>query len=640
MSSHKHYKPGRHTHQCNHCTPGFQCAPRSYGFVCKCHDHQCYDLVWNECTKQISADYVIVGFGAAAGPLARYLTDSHGPKCDDASSVLVIEYGENRTDDPLVKSPLPIGNASLTYDPTYAIAYQIGVEGTTKPIVYSEGRGWGGGTAHNGEQDVRGAPHTWNDIAVAVGNNKWTYDNMLQYFKFYENFHGISQSPWEHGTSGLHDIMFDPGMLLGGGNADPAVLKTDPFLAGWATGLNTPLNWDYNASQTLVTAVNQNASKPMGPNPLDAIRSGSYSFVTDPAVVDSDGNGLDNRPLKILSRAKVARVVFEQCQHHNTSVPRATGVEFTFYDKGAPLCYTAIARKKVIICGGAIESPALLERSGIGARDLLNKLKIPVVYDNPNVGEHCQNQYFVGALLGSPSEQPPTVGLFMQSFSNLSTTPPLTSPTVPMEYITPYPSNAQIRHIQTLLVPSNGQFLFDSLVPGLIDPFNIQPSSPNYAAALGVITCPERTGTVHIVTREPTTLPLVRYGFYQGDKATPLTDANKVIAYYYGIRQLAQQLGTPVYYPSDAQYAAGPDALLAAANPTTLPTYHWTGSCRMGKSPADSVCDSHGNVFGVEGLMIADNSIFPVSNSGNPAYPASVAGIIAAKYLKPNSIPV
>src|SRR5213075_2653994 len=127
-------------------------------------------------------DYIIVGFGAACAILARKLSDGN------KQSVLVLEAGENNILTSETLSPNPFGpELTLAFAPNYAATYPIITPADTV-IIYSEGREWGGGAAHNDMQAVRPTKFDANNWALEAVNNQWSYNNILPLMRILETY--------------------------------------------------------------------------------------------------------------------------------------------------------------------------------------------------------------------------------------------------------------------------------------------------------------------------------------------------------------------------------------------------------------------------------------------------------------------
>ena len=197
------------------------------------------------CCQKCSCDYdyIIVGNGTAGAVVARKLSDDYSIR------VLVIEVGRNRTTDPIITSPnvfLPGILNEITYSPKYSVCYPSAANdtnpanlGTLYPpfgsaIVYPEGRMWGGSSAHNYLQAVRGTPVIYNNWALLSGNNQWSYNRLLPIMKNIETYTGSTTNPSQRG--------FDGPIFI----TQSAPVTTDSLAIGYSLGSNTPQTVDYN----------------------------------------------------------------------------------------------------------------------------------------------------------------------------------------------------------------------------------------------------------------------------------------------------------------------------------------------------------------------------------------------------------
>ncbi len=520
---------------------------------------------------EIIYDYVIVGNGTAGAVLARKLSDSGKKK------VLVLEAGVNNDSDPAVLTVQPLfpfleALTEITFNPKYAATYGVAT-GIIQGQVYSEGRGWGGSSAHNYTEAVRGTPTIYNNWATLSGNPMWSYNNLLQIMKALENFTPNATTP------------FDPAQRGSGGPISltqfPEVTNADPLAAALASGLNAGFVADYNNPDDISTIgtpyVGFSAFQMFAtPAPLPDVvgyRSFSSNSFLDP-VVTPEGRGLKKRLLRIESNAFVSRVLFNG--------KKAIGVEFFYAD--SPDKVKQAFGKQIILCAGAVHSPAILQRSGIGDAALLNSLGIDVLVDNPNVGANLNNQYGPNAIVKLNTFAAP----FLHGFANASGTPALAAPFA-------YP-NDSTRRIQ---------------VVGL----NI---GANLARVLFFLLNPNSRGSIKIVSKSPFIPPNIDLNMYSdGDVLTNGTDANLAVTSYY-LLQNAVGAGN-VVFPADY---SSPQALLAQAQTLDGMTVesHISSTTQMGTSPSNAVVDGNLRVFGVKNLMVCDLGVAPELPDGNTCY--------------------
>lgn len=517
-------------------------------------------------------DYIIIGDGTAGAVLARELSNNRD------NSVLVLEWGQNRTDDPAVLSPDVFAFTDvLTYDPRYAVNQIVPLNFPSLPeqyFIYSDGVMWGGSSAHNGLFAVRGTPTLYNSWAAMSGNPAWSYNNLLPLILNMEHYtpDGTVADPMQRGLSGPLFITQTP----------PVNMQPLAIAESMATG--APLITDYNNPSLGDTGVSAHQQW-ITPDP-DSHRSfSSNAYMNVGDIVDAKGFGLDGRQLFVQSNALVSKVLFKS--------KTAIGVEYTA-NGSIPSVMKAFARKKVILCAGAIGTTCILERSGIGDKALLNSLGIPVVVDNPNVGEHLINHYGVGGVITGST----TIAPFLDAYIDER----------------PYMPADSVRRVQVISLNVNGVGI----------------------AISGTLLHPGSRGSVHIVDKDPTIRPALDLNmFSDGSVTTPGTDAYMAVSFYKILQTIASDLGETVISPPASVYMAGDNALLTYGE--TLPNlsvaYHAVGTARMGQSINDSVVDGKLHVFGVKNLMVADVSIEPQIQDGNTAYAAYLIGQVAASII-------
>jgi choline dehydrogenase-like flavoprotein len=528
-----------------------------------------------------SWDYIIVGDGTAGATLAREL--SNGNK----NSVVVLEWGINRTSDPVVLSPDPLAYSDpLTYDPTYAVTPVVPLYFPNKApqyFIYSDGRMWGGSSAHNGLFTVRGTPVIYNAWAAISGQPRWSYNNMLSLFLATEHYtpNGTTLDPAQRGTTGPLYIT----------QSDYNTVLADAWANATVTATGTPFAEDYNnpaqGGDICVSAQQQWIT----PSP-DSHRSFSANaFTPVGSIVDANGFGLNGRKLRIVSEALVDKVIFNK----NTAI----GVQYYVNGDVSKVVFLE-AKKKVILCAGAPRTPGILERSGIGDAALLTSLGIPVIVDNPNVGEHLFNHYGANGTVLNAS----------------------TTVTPFLEWFTDGGDGDNVRRMQNI-----------SLTP-----------VPDLIATNGILLQPKSSGSVHIVDRNPTIYPRIDLNMFSdqpsapnGGIAVPGSDA------YYIAQYLRSLPGIVAAFGGGATLAAPTAGQLASDSAlfdymTTLVnmvvTYHAVGTTRMGQSAATAVVDGNLHVFGVNKLMVADVGIEPVIQDGNTAYAAYFIGLQAANIIQ------
>lgn len=511
-------------------------------------------------------DYIIVGNGTAGAVLARKLSDNK------KHSVLVIEAGQNLSKDPAVLTPNFISVIpEITFNPKYAETYPVFIpEGFVQTTTYSEGRMWGGSSAHNYTVCVHGTPNLYNSWAMESANSRWSYNNLLPIIKSIETYtpNGTTANPLERGSNGpIYVTQLPP-------------VNGNFYAQQFSNATSAPLVSDYNdpsLGNTSVSALQQFLTPP--PN---SHRSFSINGYLPDSVVTADGKGRQGRKLTIISEATVARVLF--------SGKKAKGVEFVSTKNGLKV-QKAFAKKKIILSAGAIHTPAILQRSGIGDSTFLRAKNIPVVFHNENVGKNLVNQY--GPLFVTTGNNPDFIDALYDG--------------------SPYFPNDGIRRFQTNM-------------------FNGSP-----ILGYGFILNPKSRGSVEIVNQDPFTSPKLDLNMYSDGPVSDFgSDAYASVAVLKIAKDFATNAGEIVLAPSPDIYAAGDDALLtyAKSNPNALISDHISGTCRMSTSANSGVVDGNLQVFGVKHLMVCDLSVAPVSPDGNPCFAVYVLANEAARILQ------
>ncbi len=527
---------------------------------------------------QASHDYVIVGAGAAGCVLAYRLSE------DPEVSVCLIEAGPRDTH-PFIA--MPKGLAKVMADPRHLWAHAGKPEASTagQTETWVRGRVLGGSTSINGMMYVRGQPADFDGIAE-LSSEDWNWAHIGAAYAALEG-HELGAAP-TRGADGPMKITMPTlrdrlsAAMIGAGVAMGWPLKDD---------VNTPDNGD-GIGHTPRTIANGRR------------QSAAVAFLR-PA---------ERRPnLKVLTGCTVDRVTFDG--------RRATGIEMLRNGQREH-----IRAREVNLCGGAMASPAILERSGIGDGARLSALGIPLVHDNPEVGEGLiehrglilqwkltqqlsQNRMFHGwrLLLSAAryylNRSGPMAAAAYEIGGWFRTRPGLNRPDA-----------------QVLVAP----FSFD---------FDKQRQDVERFPGMHVVVYPLRPtsrGRIHIESRDPDA-PASFEPNYRANEADrqAMIGAVRVVRDYVRQPPLAELVGEETL-PGEAVRT---DAeILDAYDRLGTCGYHAVGSCRMGKDAA-SVVDPRLRVRGVEGLRVMDTSIMPVIPAGNTQGPTMAMAWRAADLI-------
>ncbi|ROT97047.1 glucose-methanol-choline oxidoreductase [Altererythrobacter sp. FM1] len=514
-----------------------------------------------------SYDYIIAGAGAAGCVMAYRLS------ADPSVSVCLIEAGPRDTH-PLIS--MPKGLAKVMADPRHLWAYASEPEDSTgnQSETWARGRVLGGSSSVNGMMYVRGQPADYDSIAELTSDD-WNWEHIGKAYAELEQ-HELGAAETRGATGPLRVSMSD--------HKDR--LSEEQLEAGRAMGW--PEKEDVNAPD------NDDA---LGFTPR-TIWGGKRQSAAVAFLRPAEGRS----NLTILTEATVDRVRF--------SGKRAIGVEIV---RGGERELVR-THGEVIVCGGAMASPAILERSGIGDPDRLSALGIDVVHPNPQVGEGLiehrgliiqwklredisQNKQFHGwRLLKSAAQyflfkSGPMSSAAYEMGAWFRTRPGLNRPDA-----------------QMLIAPFSLDFAKDrqdvERFPGMhVVAYSLRPTS---------------RGSIHISSTDPDAAATFKPNYRANEE-----DRRSMIGTVRTVRQwaakeplastIAEETMPGPTYQTDAE-------ILEAYDKYGTCGYHAVGSCRMGKDEA-SVVDPQLRVRGVEGLRVIDTAIMPVIPAGNTQGP-------------------
>ena len=508
-------------------------------------------------------DYIIAGSGTAGCVLANRLS------ADKDIRVCMIEAGPPDKS-PLVHIPAAVG--ALINHKTLGWGYftvpQSHLNG--RRIIVPRGRVLGGCSSTNGMVYFRGQPKDFDDWA-AQGNPGWSFREVLPYFLRSENNETWRDSPW-HGTDG-------PMAVSDINRNNPMV---DVFLEA-TTSLGYPRCPDFNAM--------------LEPNGFDK-RQGCIHKGRRVSGVTAFINPVKHRDnLVIMTSALVTRVLL--------SGKRATGVEI---NSGGEI-KRLTAKREVILAGGAFGSPQMLMLSGIGDGGELNDLGIAVRHDLPAVGKNYHDHLAIGILYSMKNSD--SYGLSWRAL-------PRDIWNV-IEYLLfrrgPLASNLfeamGFLHTAPDLDRPDIQFVFQPAARNKV-PFPI-PLGHGFAMN-PVLLYPKSRGQVSLASPDPHAKPLIDPNLLGDERdIEPLVRSIKIS------RQILTAPAFERYH--GVEYAPGPEVrddagLSEYVRNNAATVHHPVSTCRMGPG-ADSVVDAELRVHGMEGLRVADASVFPNVVGGN-----------------------
>lgn len=523
-------------------------------------------------------DFIIVGAGSSGCVLANRLS------ADPATRVLLVESGPDDTSG-LIAMPRGIGRILNPGNP-HVWDYEVSPGGNRPAEVWLKGKAIGGSSSINGMVYIRGAPRDY-DGWEELGCTGWGWDEMGRCFVALED-HELGPARWR-------------------GVGGPIPVSIHPTRNGLCEAI---LSAGEQMGVARVTDVND----------VDVVRDGGLGYQTRNI---RNGRRISaaraflkpvrsRRNLDVLVGTDVLKVELDGWRVTGVTVRDEAGTRF-------------IAGREVILSAGAIQSPKLLQLSGIGPGTVLKAAGIPVIVDSPDVGRNLREHRYLQTVYRV------TGGSMNQNYRGIGLVKSVLQYGLFGKGALTHGAHEVGGFVKTRpgLDHADAQIGVSLYSLGYSEK-GVMPDPHPGLTILGYFTRPESQGEIRVQSPDPDTRPFIDANHFSAE-----IDRITAVSLFRWLRTLGKQPALKPWIVEEQ--APGPsiasdDDILQNAVSLGGTSFHVAGTARMG-ADAQSVCDPQLRVRGIEGLRVCDTSIMPTLVSGNTNAPAMAVALRASELI-------